>query len=300
MRFHLTGFAACCAALLSASAGYSAKAETVVAVPAEATDQIAELPTGDQLLLEEFSGSLSFAGQELQLDAFTGLLGYSAEVAYVVTAGGTARADGKLARPGRMLLIAPFGRGTVSERFDAARLLDNLASSPNAGAMPGTLARLGDLASGQRRGVFFGRLARTNFNVATLGSGEAEADRRSRVGGTAVREARFTSPNTGVATEQTIVEKFMVALTSNDAEAVSQFLDPLPYGYGNLEQGGGAARAAMAASLIGSREWGRFADRQISQAGETSWIVQGAGARAVIELRRTSDFAFVQSISVEE
>ncbi|WP_162789484.1 hypothetical protein [Altererythrobacter sp. ZODW24] len=300
MRFHLSKLAMCCATALAISAGTSAMAETHVAVPASAADQIAELPTGDQLVLEEFSGTLPFAGQELQLESFTGLLGYSAEVAYVVNAGGTVRADGKLARTGRMLLIAPFGRGIVSERFDAARLHDSLSSSPNASTMQGILPRLEDLARGQQRGVFLGRLGRTNFNVATLGSGEAEVDRRSRIGGTAVREARFAAPTAGVATEQAIVERFMSALARKDPAAVSQFLDPLPYGYSNLEQGGDAARTAMAASLIARHDWNHFAARQISQSGETSWTVQGTGLRAVIELRRTADFAFVQSIKVEE
>lgn len=299
-KFGLKRLVTSLAATGFALAAPGASAEVVLATKTGATTQLEQLPTGDQLIFEDYSGSVLFGGHILQLEAFSGVLGYSAEVAYAVTFDGTARIDGRHAKPGRMLLIAPFGRGTVSERFDAKRLHQSLSESSNSASIANVLTRLNGLATRQGRGVFLGRLGRTSFNVATFGSSEAEVDRRSRVGGTAVRKARFAASASGDTTERTIIESFIAALTRGDAIAASQFLDPLPYGYGSLQNGGDEARQAMARSLISKEDWSGFSSATVSKTDETQWMAKSNGKVAVIVLRRTSDFAFVQSIQVGE
>lgn len=179
------------------------------------------------------------------------------------------------------------------QRFDARRLHDALAQNPGVSGLA-SIAMLDGLAKGQDRAVFLGRLGRTSFNVATLGSAEAEMGRRERVGGTHVRNARFTG-DAGVETlEQRIVARFLASLAAGDAAAVAELLDPLPYGIGSMANGGGEARLAMARSLIAQRDWSAFADAAPQQVEETLWR---AGA-ALVGLRRTTEFAFIETIEV--
>lgn len=269
------------------------------AVPAEAggeAAQLAALATGDQLVLEEFSGTLAFAGQDLILKNFTGVLGYASESAYAVTASGSATIGEHSARRGKMLLIAPFGQGIVTERYDARRLHTALSDAPHAADYPVALAALAKVAGGQDTGVFIGRLGRTNFNVATMGSAEAETARRARTGATAIRETRFAAPNDITGTEAMIVEKFVGALSSGDVDTASQFIDPMPYGGGDSS----AMRKVAANALVKDHDWQRLSSATFEQTSDTSWRVTGRGMAAQIELRRTSDFAFIQSISVGE
>lgn len=293
----LSGMVLACAAIASHS-GVLARAIAASSEPL--ARQLATIETGDQLVVGATDGDVSFGGYPVQLDGFSGIFGYASEVAYVIVVDGRASIEGTTAARGRMLLIRPFGAGISSERFDATRLQEALGEGGEAELAPDVLASLERLAAAQRRGMFLGRLAQTNFNVASLGSAEAEMGRRNRVGGAAVREARFAPPAPGIAIEQTIVERFLAALARGDTAASAQFLDPLPYGYSGPSDEGRQAREAMAAALIEAHDWSRFADAQADKAGEASWLVQGNGAQARIALRRTTEFAFVQSIEVAE
>ncbi len=276
------------------------QAETVVATNASLSERLATLATGDQLIVGPIATSAKFAGQVIQFDGFSGVLGYASEVAYVIVADGRATAGEFTARRGRMLLIRPYGAGITVERFDAARLhasLEGNAAEPPAQSVLTSLSRL---ASGQKRAMFFGRFVPTDFNVASLGSAEDEIGRRGRVGGMAVREARFATPEPDIDIEQDIVERFVAALANGETDAVAEFLDPLPYGFSVLSDEGKAARRLMADALMTKHDWDRFKQAEVSKAGGSSWIVRGGEARATISLRRTTEFAFVQSIEVGE
>ena len=276
-----------------------AKAEVISAASGSEVRQVSELATGDQLVLDTYTGSLEFAGAQVDFDRFSGVLGYATEAAYVVAIDGSASIDTHRAKRGRMLLIAPFGNGIVQERFDARRLLASLAESPKAAEFSSVLRSLGDLAGNQGRGVWLGRLTRTDFNVATMGSKEDELARRSRVGGTAIRAARYMTAGNDTPTEQVIVEKFVAALTGADAAAAGQFLDPLPYGNGAIRESD-RARHLAAQALISQHDWSGFSEAKMVRSGDLEWTAQGRDKQAVITIRRTSEFAFIETIQVGE
>lgn len=296
-----SGFLTTCAAIgMFAASPPHVLAEPVLAVSGSEAAQLASLETGDQLVLENYSGTLDFAGQKVDLASFSGILGYATESAYVVTIEGGAAAGELTAARGRMLLIAPFGQGVLSERFDARRLHGAMSNGPDSENFAATLASLDDLARGQSTGVFLGRLGRSNFNVATLGSANDELGRRDRVGGTAIRAARFSAAAPGSSTERAIVERFVAALVGGDAGSAGQFLDPLPYGAAGTADGASTARTAMAGALIRKHDWQRFSDGKAKQTDDLTWVVESGEAQATIVLRRTSEFAFVSSIAVGE
>jgi hypothetical protein len=288
--------AGCCSALLllgSVSSSLQAHAATMMDEGTDLEAQLSNLPTGDQLAVSDRTGSVRFAGHDVQLDDFSGLFGFGSEVAYVLVLDGQAKAGGKVAGQGRMLLAAPFTGEVAVERFDANRLHDALAAEGTSGPI---MSRLGYIAESQRIARFFGRLAPTTFNVTTAGSASQELERRQRIGGTEIRNTRFAAASPGEDIERGIVRNFMAALAAGDAEGVSQYLDPLPYGYNNLDDGGGEARKLIAQSLIDERDWTVFAGAEPAKTGETQWTVRAGPANALITLRRTTEFAFVQSI----
>jgi len=133
-----------------------------------------------------------------------------------------------------------------------------------------------------------------------MGSASAEKGRRIRVGGIAARDARFGAPQSVTGSEEHIIEKFVQALAGGDADRVSEFIDPLPYGSAASGPGGNDVRRVAAPRLLAQHNWSQLADSQTEKVGDTSWRVIGGGMQAQIELRRTSDFAFVQSIQVGE
>jgi len=275
-----------------------AQAQIRRADTSDLSSQIASISTGEQLTVEGYNGDLILSGHSVNLKEFSGVIGFSSETLYLLTIAGEARVGEAIADSGHMLLIPPYGRDVTRLRFDARRLHKAVASSE--ASMPALLASLDKVADGQERKIFFGLLARTEFNVATMGSASDEVDRRSRIGGTAIRQIRFASQD--AAAEEKIVTRFLVALIDRDAQVVSQFLDPLPYGYGSLPNGGDQARLAMAQSLIAEQDWSVFRNAVSDQdeANKTTWIVKAGGKEAVVKLRPTTEFAFVQSIEVRK
>lgn len=278
----------------------AARAEPLAATPGQESAQLAALETGDQLVLDGYTGSLAFAGQQIELTDFSGVLGYASEAAYALTIEGSARIGDQSAARGRMLMVAPFNQGIVSERFDARRLHSSMIKAPQSEKLAPVLASLQNLARGQDRGVFLGRLTRTNFNVTTMGSVEQEEDRRARIGGAAIRQARFSAPESVSGSEERIVQLFVQALQSGDAAAVAQFIDPLPFGSAALGKGGGEVRQVAARNVLAQADWSQLKSIEPEQIGDTSWLVSGSGIEARIDLRRTTDFAFIQSVQVGE
>lgn len=276
-----------------------ALARPVMATSHPLGEQLAALRTGDQLVIERQNGTLSFAGRSIALEGFSGVAGYGSDVAYLVVIDGVASIGAVEAGRGRMLLIPAFNKAPRVERFDARRLHDALVQQGAKGGS-GAIASLGALADKQDIGVWFGRLGRTRFNVTTMGSAKAERARRLEVGGTAVRALRFAGDDQKGQREAQIVSAFLSALAAGDATTAAQFLDPLPFGQASLGAGSDAGRLAMASALAGERDWSRFASETPRETADTVWTVGPESNPVAIRLRRTHDFAFIESIQVRD
>lgn len=252
------------------------------------TDNMA---TGDQLLLTGRDGALRFAGRELGLTGFSGILGYASEVAYVVVIEGEVRAGGTRVGRGRMLLIPPYGATTSVQRFDAGRLRDRWSAAART-AQPAAFERLDALAAGQHRGLFLGRLSRTRFNVTAPRGAERELAGRALLGEPTIRSIRFDARSDAAAVERRIVDAFRAALLASDVEAVAALLDPMPFGGRRLGGGAREARVVAARTLVASRDWAALFGSAEPVAAEGQWRIGGAR----LTLRNVDDFAFVRTI----
>lgn len=259
--------------------------------------EIASLDTGDQLVLSARNGAIEFAGRNVELSNFTGIIGYATEIAYVVVLEGTADYAGKRAKRGKMLMFPPYGAPALVERFDAARLRDvwpeDLRNQSAA-----AFASLDQLAGAQATGVLFGRLGRTNFNVSAPDSTGAELGRRSVMGGPVVRAIRFGTGSDAAAIELNIVNSVVAALKGRDANALAELIDPLPFGNMDLRSGASGARMLTAEALIAERDWSETLSGEPQKTSENDWAISGPKGRTLIALRPTSDFAYLANISV--
>lgn len=266
----------------------------------ETAPQAIALRTGDQSLVTNRSGAVLFAGRTIALAEFSGVFGLSSEVAYVVVTAGQA-SDGKVtARRGEMLLIPPLGGATTRVRYDAERLLAGLAAThPDAG--PQIAGALSDIAAGQRRGVFWGRLGRTSFNVSAPGTAERELAARSLKGESAIETIRFSGIAGPDALERSVVAHFLEALRKGDIADVAALMDPLPFGNADLRGEPGDARTLMARRLVARHDWSRLLPATLPEPGGTGgeWFVPLPEGRVRISLRPLGDFIFVRTVSLE-
>lgn len=278
-----------------------AHAEPITSSPGFEAENLAGLQTGDQFVLEAFSGALAFAGTQLDLDNFSGVLGYASASAYVVAIEGSARIGNAAASRGRMLLITPHGQDIVTERFDAQRLHDALSGSPRSAEFDAMLTSLANLASGQATSIYIGRLTQTNFNVATLGSAEAEQARRSILGDEAVRNIRFSSLRDSVAIEAALARTFAEALRAQDTETIASLLDPTPFGGTDLRGGASVARTVAARRLIEANNWSETLNAaSMEPQGEPGlWHFATPNGVATIATRPVGEFVFVTSASLK-
>lgn len=256
--------------------------------PAQSTT----LATGEQLLISSHSGPLPFAGRQISLSGFAGIVGYSNELAYVVTLEGSAAIDGDVASPGHMLIIRPYGAAVSVEPFDAIRLSGKWSDAARLAA-PQAYAALGRIREGQELGVWFGRLGQTSFNVAASGSARNEKTTRALMGNEAVRDIRFSGVSDPMAVEQLVATNFLNALKAGDAETVAALMDPTPFGGRALAGGANDARLMAASALVSSRNWSQVAGSASPQLNNGMWR---AGS-AAIQLSTIDDFVFVSRIS---
>lgn len=257
------------------------------------------LVTGEQLLIEGRDGDIGFAGRVLRGAGFTGVLGYSSEVAYVAVISGEIVVDGRTARRGRMVLLPPLGGRAQIERFDAARFAASWPE-PAREAHASSYAQLAGLAQAQGRGISLGRLGRTRLNVAAPGSADQELAARTVKGNEAVRAIRFANVATPAEVEQAVAQSFVAALAARDADTVASLMDPVPFGNTDLRGGAGEARLAMARLLVARRDWpALLAGAQLSRIGAgNDWTVRSNGASGVLRLRPMGDFVFVRTIEM--
>lgn len=247
--------------------------------------------TGEQLLLTGRDGSLRFAGRELSLAGFSGIVGYASETAYVVVIDGEARDGARRIGPGSMLLVRPYGAAIDVQRFDAARLRDRWSEAART-AQPAAFEHLNGLAARQNRGLFFGRLARTRYNVTAPRGPERELASRALLGNPSIRAIRFDGQADAASVERRIVAAFRAALLAGDAEAVASLLDPMPFGGRALSGGAREARVLAARALLASRDWTVVLGAAEPAPADGRWQI----GRARVTLRTVDDFAFVRTI----
>lgn len=294
-RLSLVGFA-----LMCLGSPLSAGAQDGVRLVDAAPMSVSAMTTGEQIVLEDFSGPLKFAGHDLTFKNFTGILGYASDVAYVSVIDGSVKASSTKAKRGHILMIPPYGAEPGVARFDAERLAAGWSPAVR-DARPNAYQRLNSLASAQGRRLFFGRFERTRFNVASSGLGAEELSKRSYIGAATVRDIRFSGETDPTRVEQTVVETFLSALIRKDAAAAAALMDPSPYGTGNLSASGQKARLGMAEALIAQQDWTHAVSgaKATRIEGTNSWELNSGGGRFVITLRPLGDFTYVQTIKKE-
>ena len=266
----------------------------------ETAPQAVALRTGNQSLVTDRSGAVLFAGRTIALEDFSGVFGLSSEVAYVVVTAGQA-ADGKVtARRGEMLLIPPLGGATTRVRYDAQRLLAGLAVT-HPDAAPQIAGALSDIAAGQRRGVFWGRLGRTSFNVSAPGTADREMAARSLKAASAIETIRFSGIAGPDALERSVVANFLAALRKGNVADVAALMDPVPFGNADLRGEAGDARTLMARQLVARHDWSRLLPDTLPEPGGRGgeWFVPLPEGRVRISLRPLGDFIFVRTVSLE-
>jgi hypothetical protein len=261
-------------------------------------DEIAAMAAGDQLVLSAYDGSVNFAGHSVQMEGFTGILGFSSDVAYVVTIKGTAETAKKKASAGRMILLAPFGEKPDVERFDAQQLGDSWTQSEKI-EFAGAYAALEAIAKRQARGIFLGSLGRTRFNVAASGLASNELARRSVVSGKTAQEVRFGVVKSDRDVGSRVVSRFLKGLAEGDAESVAQLMDPLPFGLSDMRGEPGQARLIAAQRLIYAHNWTNILNDAVPQMNADTGVWTLTGTSAVeITLRNSVDIPFVKSIRI--
>lgn len=252
----------------------------------------AKLATGEQLLLSERTGGMAFAGHQLQLDGFTGVVGYANELAYIVVLEGEAAANAATARAGEILILRPYGAPASVEQFDAIRLSEQWSDAAKQ-TSPAAFASLEQIKGRQELGLWFGRLGQTSYNVAASGSAEHETSTRTLMGNETVRAIRFAGASEPMAVEQMVASRFLDALRSGNAEAAAALLDPTPFGGRALAGGADVARLAAASALLASRDWTRVTGTAQPQFTDGAW----RAGEASLQLRAIDDFVFVSRIS---
>nr|GGH97341.1 hypothetical protein GCM10011355_18350 [Aquisalinus luteolus] len=255
------------------------------------------LETGDQAVIENGNGLVSFAGYDVDLDNVSGAMGYSSAAAYVIVASGAASAAGETARAGEILILMPRGEGAAAQFYDAGRYAGSWDEA-SISAHPAVYEQLDAVAGRQKWKIFFGRLGTTSFNIAAPGSAHAETARRSIVGDATVRDIRFSGVSDGVEIERSVVRTFTDALSSGDVRTVAELLDPTPYGGANMSGQAAAARQMVAERMVDQEQWSSLvAGREFTRTADAGvWQAATPAGEIVIRLTYANDFIFVSNI----
>jgi len=254
----------------------------------------ASLATGEQLLLSSRSVNMDFAGRELKLAGFTGIVGYANELAYIVVLEGAASDGSAKAEAGNILIIRPYGAPTAVEQFDAIRLSKQWSEAARR-ASPSAYASLERVKGGQELGVWFGRFGQTSYNVAASGSARYEHQTRTLMGDPAVRDIRFSGASDPHEVERLVAVSFLDALKAGDANTAAALMDPTPFGGRALAGGAEDARLMAANAVIESRDWSQVAGDNPPQLSDGVW----RAGNAALQLRTIDDFVFVSRVSGE-
>lgn len=262
--------------------------------------QLLSLQSGEQLALSQVTASKRFAGHSVELSNFSGVFGMSSDTAYIMTACGEARLGDLMAKPGRVLILTPYGGTPVKQTYDAARFLAGWTPK-NDDHSVNVMAGLEKVRKKQKRAMFWGLYQSTSFNVAAPGSSNTEMARRSIVGSKVIQNIRFSNEADPENIEYQIVSAFRDALVRGDVQAVASLMDPTPYGGSDLRGGADGARLLMAKRLIKSKNWSRLLQSgSIKHAPNSNfWTVSKGQIRINIQMRPIGDFTYISSIEQE-
>lgn len=106
------------ALVISGSAVLPVHAETGLLLSNAEGGNSAQLSTGEQLLTEASSTKMPFAGRQIGLDKFVGIVGYANELAYVAVIEGLASDGNETAKPGHLIPSAPPSTSHCDIGFD--------------------------------------------------------------------------------------------------------------------------------------------------------------------------------------
>lgn len=252
-----------------------------------------QVTVGDRGALENATATIAFAGHDVAFAAFTGVIGYSSDVGYLIVARGTARVGGKLARAGQVILFGAYGAKPIFSRFDARHYVATLPEAARQRA-PAVAEALNHVAASQKTAMFLGLYQRDGGRVPARG----DAARRQLLGAPAVQAARFSGEATPAQVEYDVVTMLVRALVDRDAAGLAPLIDPLPFGGAGVDAAGDAARLAYAQTVIAAADWPLLLDRAVPvrMTKPGVWVLRSAAGPTFVTLRTTRDFVFVQSL----
>jgi hypothetical protein len=257
-----------------------------------------QLRPGDQAFSADLDGPIDFAGKTLLFSSASAIFGMSSDLAYVMVLSGKLRLDGQKAKRGRIALI-PAGGGAISvRRFDAARLVATLDETTDARARR-AIARVADKQSTAK---FWGFTLPTSVNVNAPGGAQTEQIKRQLTNNAAMQSVRFSGEQDVVPGQQ-VVNAFVRALRTRDAQSVAGLLDPSQFS-NSLDMRGGADSARLAAARLLVKTVRPTAQaptsEPVSDAPEQTlpkWEVSTASGPKTLVLRSVGNLIFVSSIS---
>ncbi|PIE24028.1 MAG: hypothetical protein CSA60_03885 [Neptuniibacter caesariensis] len=260
-----------------------------------------DVALGQPILVENLSGLRQFAGKDINFNDFSGLLGYSTEVGYVMVISGIVATDALDAQAGEILLIPAYGTQPSVERYDAQYFADSKYAEKVSGLKRLSQA-LDEVVAKQRSGIFWGRLRRTAFNVTAPGSADHELARRSVVGSDIVHDIRFSGISDADQIEEVTVEKFRQAMVAGDEKVVAALLSPAVFGETDIRGGASKAREMLAEHIINKENWktvlanGRFQRTQVPNV----WSMKTSHGRVFLKTEPVNDFTYVNDIYREK
>ena len=284
-------------ALLASPAAAQSTTPMVSLTDGRAIANVGQVTVGDKGALDNATGLIGFAGHNVKFDAFTGVLGFSSDVGYLIVASGTAEVGGKTARSGQVILFGAFGAKPVFSRFDARHYAASLSSAARQWA-PAVAKALDNVAASQKTAMFLGLYQRDGARLPTQG----DAARRNLLGAPAVQATRFSGEADPAQVEYDVLTMLVRALVDRDAATLAPLIDPLPFGGAGLDSMGHEARLAYAQMIVKAADWPIRLDGvvPIRMTRPGIWVLQSATGPTIVTLRGTRDFVFVKSVQPGE
>ena len=261
---------------------------------------IERLVAGGQAVIQGLSGSISFAGHNIDFTGFSGVMGMASDTAYIMVARGQAHIGGQEAGAGEIFILLPYGGEIIKQHFDAGRFVDAW-SEEDRSRNSSVFMSLKDIAESQSKAIFFGRYEATAFNVSAPGTAEQESARRSIVGADIIQNIRFSGENDPSKIEHRVLLEYTKALVAGDVGRLAALSDPTPYGTFDLRGGADGARLLMAKQILKQQNWADLiAGAQfVKSKNKQYWILSKPEGTAMVVLRPIGDFVYVRNIAWE-
>lgn len=262
-----------------------------------ASINVIESRAGQQLPLNAFSGPINFAGRTINLNSFSGFLGQSVDVAYLVTVKGGATIGELNASSGDVMILPAFSGDPGVEKFDAERFYASL-SDEYVRDNPDIMSSLEALVKKQSRAIFLGRYSPTSLNLSAPGSAGNELTRRSIVSDDAINAIRFSDAADATSIQRSIIDAMEEALASGDVETVAAFVNPAPFGAADIRGAPNQARLLYAKRMLEGHDWTALLaqSRFNATAEDFVWTLSVEGRPVTLTLMPFGDFIYIKSI----